>query len=134
MKKDNLYHDESMWKGASPEIFDRAKSLRERMTPAEMKLWGELKENKLKGYKFRRQHPIHRFIADFYCHKLKLIIEIDGKYHDRKEQINLDIERSELLEYQGIEIIRFTNEEVLDNIDKILMRIIEKIKILNNKT
>jgi len=73
---------------------------------------GELENSKL-GYKFRRQHPIHKFIVDFYCHKLKLIIEVDGKYHESEGQKNSDLERSELLTFQGIKIIRFTNEEVL---------------------
>jgi len=128
MKKENPYHDQSMWKGASPEIFKRAKYLRENMTSTESKLWEELRASKLEGYKFRRQHPIHRFIADFYCHKLKLIIEVDGKYHEQEHQIKSDQERDELLNYQGIEIIRFTNNEVLSNIKKVVQQIKDKIK------
>ncbi len=63
---------------------------------------------------------------DFYCHKLKLIIEIDGGYHDSKEQKLLDAERSEILEFQELEIIRFTNIEVLENIEFVIKKIEEK--------
>jgi len=82
MGNQNLNHDESMWKGAPANSFLLAKRLRGRMTQAEILLWEKLKNKQFKGCKFRRQHPIHQFVVDFYCHKLKLIIEIDGKYHD----------------------------------------------------
>ena len=127
MKKDNPYHDESMYKGAPPDSFAKAKFLRDNMTDAEKSLWEKLKDNKLKGFKFRRQHPIHIYIVDFYCHKLKLIIEIDGGYHDSKEQKLLDAERSEILKFQELEIIRFANEEVLGNIEFVIRKIEEKI-------
>ncbi len=89
-------------------------------------LWEKLKDKKLKGFKFRRQHPIHIYIVDFYCHKLKLIIELDGGYHDSKEQKLLDAERSEILKFQDLEIIRFTNDEVLGNIELVMRKIEEK--------
>ena len=122
-----------MWKGAGSELFKRAEKLRERMTKAEVRLWEELENSQLDGYKFRRQHPIHKFIVDFYCHKLKLIIEVDGKYHESDEQKNSDLERNELLTFQGIQIIRFTNEEVLNNIDHVLKRVRKKIEIIDLK-
>ena len=133
MTKNNLYHNQSMWKGASPEVFQKAQLLRERMTEAEKSLWENLKSNKLDGYKFRRQHPIHKFIADFYCHKLKLIIEVDGKYHENQEQKIQDNERSELLSFQCIKVIRFTNKEVISDIDVVLRNIREEIQIINSK-
>lgn len=71
--------------GASPEIFRRAEILRNNMTGAEQMLWDKINYKQLKGYRFRRQHPINRFIADFYCHKAKLVIELDGNIHDKKE-------------------------------------------------
>jgi very-short-patch-repair endonuclease len=126
MKKDHPYHDESMFKGAPPDSFAKARFLRDNMTDPEKLLWEKLKDKKLKGFKFRRQHPIHIFIVDFYCDKLKLIIEIDGGYHDSKEQKLLDAERSEILEFQELEIIRFTNEEVLENIEFVIRKIEEK--------
>jgi len=76
MKK-NPFSPDDMWKGASPRIFSNARKLRENATEAEEILWLELRENQLDGYKFRRQHPLSIYIADFYCHKLTLVIEID---------------------------------------------------------
>ena len=132
MKKENPYHNESMWKGAGPELFKKAEELRERMTMAEIRLWEELKSNKIDGYKFRRQHPIHKFIADFFCHKLKLIIEVDGTYHESEEQKISDLERSKLLTFQGIQVLRFTNEEVLNDIELVLKRIRKEIESINS--
>src|SRR5690606_14257621 len=100
---------------------------------AEIRLWEELKSNKIDGYKFRRQHPIHKFIADFYCHKLKLIIEVDGKYHESEEQKISDLERSRLLTFQGIQVLRFTNEEVLNDIELVLKRIRKEIESINSE-
>ncbi|OYX79721.1 MAG: hypothetical protein B7Y83_19215, partial [Flavobacteriales bacterium 32-34-25] len=67
-----------MWKGASPKIFSNAKKLRENQTEAEEKFWLAVKDNQVEGYKFRRQHPLSIYVVDFYCHALKLVIEIDG--------------------------------------------------------
>jgi very-short-patch-repair endonuclease len=127
MKKDHPYHDESMYKGAPPDSFAKAKFLRDNMTDAKKLLWEKLKNNQLKGFKFRRQHPIHIYIVDFYCHKLKLVIEIDGGYHNSKDQKILDAERSEILKFQKLEVIRFTNEEVLGNIEFVMRKIEEKL-------
>ena len=74
-----------MHTGAKPEIFRFAEQLRTKITPSEKELWEFLKQ-KPHGYKFRRQHPFSKYILDFYCHKIKLAIEIDGKYHDLREQ------------------------------------------------
>ncbi|WP_395050176.1 endonuclease domain-containing protein [Flavobacterium sp.] len=127
MKNQYQYHDESMWKGAPANNFLLAMQLRERMTQAEILMWDKLKNKQFKGYKFRRQHPIHKFIVDFYCHELKLIIEIDGKYHDSEEQKNEDLIRTELLNFQGLREIRFTNEEVITDISSVLKKLEEQI-------
>ena len=127
MGNQNLNHDESMWKGAPATNFLLAKQLRGNMTQAEILMWDKLKNKQLKGYKFRRQHPIHHFIVDFYCHELKLIIEIDGKYHDSEEQKNKDFERTELLAFQGLREIRFTNDEIINTIDSVLKQLEERI-------
>lgn len=123
MNDNKLQHDESMFKGAPAGSFSKAKSLRSNMTKAEIVLWEAIKNNQLEGFKFRRQHPIHNFIVDFYCHKLKLIIEVDGEYHLNKAQQSKDIERTEIIEYQNLKLIRFTNEEVLSNLNNVLERI-----------
>ena len=123
MKNQHPYHDESMWKGAPASNFGLARQLRVRLTAAELLMWDKLKNKQFKGYKFRRQHPIHKFIVDFYCHELKLIIEIDGKYHDAEEQQIEDFKRSELLQFQGLHEIRFNNEEIINDIDLFLKKL-----------
>tara|TARA_R110000751_G_scaffold210384_1_gene314105 strand:+ start:17098 stop:17499 length:402 start_codon:yes stop_codon:yes gene_type:complete len=130
MKKKHPYHDQSMWKGASHELFDIARILRKNMTEAETKLWDNLKGNKLRGLKFRPQHPIHIFIVDFYCHQLKLVIEVDGGYHEKENQKVLDIERSDTLKELGLHIIRYTNSEILDDMEKVLDKINSEINFL----
>jgi very-short-patch-repair endonuclease len=97
---------------ATKQIFDNAKKLRRNQTPAEERLWKILRSHKIKGLKFRRQHPIYRFIADFYCHDLKLIIEIDGSIHLLDDIKEYDIKREEKLKQLGLNVIRFTNEQV----------------------
>ena len=100
-----------MFIGASNLIFEKAKDLRNNPTHAETLLWGYLKQKPL-GYKFRRQHPISIYIADFYCHALKLIIEIDGMIHANIDVCGNDVERQKKLEADGIKFLRFTNEQV----------------------
>jgi very-short-patch-repair endonuclease len=95
-------------------------------------LWSILKEYKLKGFKFRRQHPISNYIADFYCHKAKLIIEIDGEYHNNEEQILIDKERTKYFNEIGLTEIRFSNQQVLFEIENVLNKI-DKIIGLENE-
>ena len=121
MKKDMFYY-------ADPLIFERAKELRNHLTNAEMKLWGYLRSKPF-GYKFRRQHPIGSFIVDFYCHALKLAIEVDGSIHEHEDVKQADEERQRLIEMEGIQVIRFTNaaianlyEEVISSINIILTK------------
>ena len=115
--------DNSMFYGATPDIFEYAKKLRNNPTKAEKILWDKLKRNQL-GVKFRRQHPIYLYIADFYCHEKKLVIEVDGDYHLEKEQKENDKLREEDIKDFGLKIVRFTNNDVLEKIDVV----IEKIK------
>lgn len=117
-----------MWKGACPKIFSNAKKLREKPTEAEEIMWLVLRNNQLDGYKFRRQHPLLLYVADFYCHQLKLVIEIDGGYHQTPEQQKLDKDRTENIEFQGLHVIRFNNDEVLNDIHSVLNRIREFIQ------
>ncbi len=111
-----------MFLGANHLIFKNAESLRENMTPAEMVLWGRLKGSQL-GVKFRRQHPLGIYIADFYCHQHKLVIEIDGAIHLQPEIELKDIERQKNLEADGIKVIRFKNESVFKQIEEVLKTI-----------
>ena len=93
-------NEPKMFYGASNIIFENAKQLRNRLTESEKLLWEHLKENKL-GFKFRRQHPISFFIADFYCHEKKTIIELDGSIHDVKEILENDLQRQTAIEAFG---------------------------------
>ena len=94
-----------------PIILARAREMRQPQTPAEATLWHALKNQKT-GHKFRRQHPIYRFIIDFYCARPKLLIEIDGESHLQADQIEYDKARTEYLEEHGYKVIRFTNNDV----------------------
>jgi very-short-patch-repair endonuclease len=107
----------SMFYNAKPHIFEKAKTLRKNMTDSELKLWEHLKGKKILGLQFRSQHPIDIFIADFYCHPIKLVIEIDGGFHSTKEQQEYDIGRTAELNYWEIEVIRFTNDEIEKDIN-----------------
>lgn len=113
---------ENMFYGTSNLIFENAKRLRKNVTDTEMILWGRLKE-RFPSYKFRRQHPISIYIADFYCHSLKLIIEIDGSIHNNSEVKLNDVERQQRLETMGISVIRFTNDEIRLNLEGVLKSI-----------
>jgi very-short-patch-repair endonuclease len=114
--------------GSKEEVFRTAKSLRHQMTEAEKALWNELKGRKLNGLKFRRQHPISRYIADFYCHEKKLIIEVDGEIHGHVSSIEHDENRSAELARLGIHVVRFTNDQVLKKLSKVIDKINEITK------
>jgi uroporphyrinogen-III synthase len=82
-------------------------------TPAEKKAWVLLKDRRTLGLKFRRQVPIDRYIVDFYCHEIRVIIELDGGVHDRPEQVKWDVERNIRLEELGYKILHITNEVIM---------------------
>ena len=109
-----------MFYGAPPHVFEKARELRKNMTPAEETLWEHLNKRQMKGYKFRRQHPIFEFIADFYCHTLKLVVEVDGGIHKLNRQKEYDIKRTDEMNRFGITVIRFTNRQVMNQIDDVL--------------
>jgi len=95
----------------NPDLVDLARSMRKDLTPAEKKLWEKL----LRHFKFRvlRQRPIDNFIVDFYCPKLKLVIEIDGAAHFKDEGKALDKERTEILKAYGLRVVRFSDHDVM---------------------
>lgn len=97
-----------------------AQQLRWNLTLAEQKLWQALKGRQL-GIKFRCQHPIGRFIVDFYCPQCKLIIEVDGEIHT--QQLGYDANRTEQLEAYGYQVLRFQNQEVMSNLEEVLRQI-----------
>lgn len=111
-----------------PYLKDTRCHLRRNMTEAELVLWSVLKDKKLCGRKFRRQHSIGYYIADFYCSSEKLIIELDGQHHYTPEGIEKDIERDEHLALMGKRVLRFENKEVLNNLTAVLKRIKAEFK------
>jgi very-short-patch-repair endonuclease len=117
----------NMHAGASKEIFRYAEMLRNNMTSQEKKLWAYLRTGPL-GFKFRRQHPLGKFVLDFYCHKKKLSIEIDGNSHLRKGQILLDQERTLFLFQSGIKELRYSNEIVTNDFETVINEINEYLK------
>ncbi len=133
MKKLKPNYDDGMWKGAPSDSFSKAQLLRRNETKAEKLLWEKLRNNQLGGLKFRRQHPVNIYIADFYCHKFKLIIELDGDYHNQEEQKQKDEVRTEVLRLNDLKIIRFKNEEVEQDINQVLITIKNKIEQLKEK-
>ena len=102
-----------------------ARELRNRTTEAEQKLWSLLRNRQLKGKKFRRQHAIANYVADFYCNESKLVIELDGKFHTKAETKEYDKSRTNLLNELGITILRFWNDEVIKDPGKVLEKISE---------
>ena len=119
MKKREL---PSMFYGAGPSIFEKTKELRKNMTDAEKLLWLRLNKNQL-GVRFRSQHPINIFIADFYCHEHRLVVEVDGGIHEDKTQKEHDSGRTIELERFEITVIRFTNEQVMNSINDVVSKI-----------
>ncbi len=125
-EKNNPFKKRGMFQGADSLVFELAKDLRRNMTTAEKVLWIYLRQGIL-GLKFRRQHPIGIYIADFYCHRVKLIIEADGSIHDNPETKEHDNKRQKSLEILGYHILRFTNKEICTDIENVLGKI--KIKV-----
>jgi len=101
----------------------RRKELRATMTPAEIRLWQALKHSQLENLKFRRQHSIGPFIADFYCPVAKLVIELDGSAHDSESAQQQDRERTAYLASLGLQVVRFENREVMENLEGVLAEI-----------
>ena len=108
----------------SPEKKARSRELRKNMTLAEKMLWEYLRAKRFNNFKFRRQQVIAGFIVDFYCHALELIIEVDGKIHDKQQEY--DRHRENIFMNKGFHIIRFTNKQVINDIETVLKTIADK--------
>ncbi|MCI0713556.1 MAG: endonuclease domain-containing protein [Chloroflexi bacterium] len=116
--------DDKQWAGkpSPPELWKllkpRAREMRKNPTKAESLLWGALRLQKMHGFKFRRQHAFGPYIADFYCAKAKLVIEIDGTSHDGRGEY--DEARTQYLESLGLRVLRYSNEDVLQNLQGVV--------------
>lgn len=122
---------EQHWKTANPVMYkllkEHASRMRNQPTTAEKMLWNALSNKNLGGFKFRRQHIIGSYIADFICLKQNLIVEVDGSIHQLPENKDSDEERTAWLEAEGYTVIRFTNDEVLGKLDHVLEKIHEQL-------
>lgn len=116
-------------RGTTPEIEQAARKLRNNLTPAEALLWSALRNKQLKGLRFRCQHPVGNFILDFYCPAYKLVVEVDGKIHDH--QIEYDAARSAQLAEYGYKVLRFRNEQVMNDLPEVLAEIKDVILSLS---
>ncbi|KPM32410.1 5-methyltetrahydrofolate:homocysteine methyltransferase-cobalamin binding domain [Croceitalea dokdonensis DOKDO 023] len=123
---------EQYWETANPVLYgllkEHARKMRSQPTKAEQLLWSALSVKNLDGYKFRRQHIIGEFIADFICLKKNLIIEVDGSIHQLPDNKKSDAERTQWLEQQGYRVIRFTNDEVLGNLEGVFDVILKELQ------
>ena len=105
----------------------RATVLRRSATGAEATLWKALRRSELNSWKFRRQHPIDRFVADFVCLKAKLVVEVDGVTHGDPAAISRDTERTRVIEAAGFHVIRVNNTDLRDNLDGVLETILAAV-------
>jgi very-short-patch-repair endonuclease len=113
----------AMFYGSKGDLFANARQLRNHETESEKELWARLSKSQLHGYRFKRQHPISKYIADFYCHRVKLVIEVDGGYHETNDQRMYDKRRTQALNELGIKVLRFTNRDVTERLDWVVQEI-----------
>ena len=108
---------------SSREVRAAARALRRAETPAEQMLWRGLRGRSVNGLKFRRQHPLHGVVLDFYCPEVGLCVELDGAVHDSEAARERDEARSAYLQARGVRVIRFRNDEVLHDLPSVLRQI-----------
>ena len=108
-------------------LLEAARALRKSMTDAEQLMWHCLRQKQLGGFRFRRQHPFERFVLDFYCCEAKLAVELDGGQHNEPEAIVRDMERTAFLEQQSIQVIRFWNNELFQNLEGVLQSVYDAV-------
>lgn len=104
---------------------NKAKLLRKNSTRPEKILWNHLRNRRLAGYKFRRQYPVEHYIVDFICLAEKLIIELDGKHHQKPDQLAYDQARSQFLDAGGYKVLRFSNQQITKQLPEVLQKIEE---------
>ena len=125
-------YNDNLHKEALGKLYQYGRELRQESTKAEKLLWEELRNRKLNGLKFRRQHPLDKFIADFYCNEKKLVIELDGSIHDEKINKDYDAARTAMLAGLNVIVLRFQNEEVINNVKAVLNKIREVTDLLSS--
>lgn len=108
-------------RGTTPEVEQAARKLRKNLTPAEALLWEALRGKRLEGLRFRCQHPVGNFILDFYCPTCKLVVEVDGEIH--QAQVDYDLDRTNKLAEYGYTVLRFSNQQVMNDLPLVLEEI-----------
>ena len=116
-------YNENLHNNTYPATYDNAHYLRQVKTEAADKLWQSLRNRKVMNLKFRRQHPFGNYVLDFYCHELKLYVEADGSIHQEKDIAEYDLERTSVLNENGITVLRFTNESIMNSIENVIKAI-----------
>ena len=120
--------ERSMFYEANTKTFRNARLLRASETPAEKLLWTYLCKKQLSGFRFKRQHPVSNYVADFYCHRAKLVIEIDETYHNSRQQKLYDKIRNEDMRALGLHVLRFSTNEIVQDIEGVISLINQTLK------
>lgn len=115
-----------MFFNAHGRVFSNARELRKNPTKTEEVLWSRLRNNQL-GVRFRRQHPVFKYVVDFYCHSHKLAVEVDGTIHNVNSIKENDLVRSEDLKSCGLKVLRFTNSQVTNDIENVIASILKEL-------
>jgi len=123
-------YNDNLHKEAIGKLYQYGRELRQESTEAEKLLWAGLRNRKLNGLKFRRQHPLDKFIVDFYCNEKKLVVELDGGVHDETINKEYDEARTAMLAGLNIIVLRFKNEEVTNNLKGVLRKISDAADML----
>ncbi len=118
--------DKQMYYGAKGPTFGKAKELRNHMTRAEELLWNRLSGKQIENVRFRRQHPIDIFIADFYCHQARLVVELDGPIHENRREY--DEGRTAEMGKHNLKVIRFNNYDVETDIETVILKIEAEVR------
>ena len=123
-------YNDNLHKEAVGKLYQYGRELRQDSTEAERLLWTVLRNRKLNGLKFRRQHPLDKFIVDFYCNEKKLVVELDGGVHNEKINREYDEARTAILAGLNVIVLRFKNEEVINDVQGVLKKISDAADML----
>ncbi len=107
------------------------RGLRLQMTATELRLWSRLRAKQFEGLKFRRQHGVGPYIVDFYCPERRIVIEVDGDTHAEADQVVRDKERGLYLASLGLEVVRYTNGDVVDNLEGVLLDLGKRLALIS---
>ena len=125
-------YNDNLHKEAIGKLYQYGRELRQESTEAEKLLWEELRNRKFNGLKFRRQHPLDKFIVDFYCNEKKIVLELDGGVHNEKINKEYDEARTAMLAGLNVFVLRFKNKDVINNLKEVIRKISDAADMLNS--